>query len=338
MNTSSTPVQPTTTAGPSLSPHGSFWRRKPFLIGLAAVVVVLGVLGFALKDSGTLSFTFVIDGKPLPVGLAPKVELDGRPYTSGVTVGMGKHRLTADLPNVEPFAQDIWVFVGRKDLGAISLISSKGTLVVAVNLVPAGVTVRRGLESVATGMAPLTVEKLVPGTYDVEIKRGEYTETHSVKVAGRERTEKKIELNLGSVELAAHPADAEFQLSGNGQLWQGKLPARFEDVPVGDYRFTARRKGWELEANVTVARGTTATQRIEFPYGSIEVTSVPPGVTISSNGSEAGKTPLLLQELKPGRYTLAATDGGLASKKWTSIQAALMSFFVGWFSKATGER
>ena len=29
---------------------------------------------------------------------------------------------------------------------------------------------------------------------------------------------------------------------------------------------------------------------------------------------------------------------GLASKKWTSIQAALMLFFVGWFSKATGER
>jgi ABC-type nitrate/sulfonate/bicarbonate transport system ATPase subunit len=29
---------------------------------------------------------------------------------------------------------------------------------------------------------------------------------------------------------------------------------------------------------------------------------------------------------------------GLASKKWTWIQAAVMSFFVGWFSKATGER
>ena len=29
---------------------------------------------------------------------------------------------------------------------------------------------------------------------------------------------------------------------------------------------------------------------------------------------------------------------GLRRKKWTSIQAALMSFLVGWFSKAIGER
>ena len=42
--------------------------------------------------------------------------------------------------------------------------------------------------------------------------------------------------------------------------------------------------------------------------------------------------------LKPVLKSEFALTDGLASKKWTWIQAAVMSFFVGWFSKATGER
>ena len=39
-----------------------------------------------------------------------------------------------------------------------------------------------------------------------------------------------------------------------------------------------------------------------------------------------------------GIFTLFSQPNGLASKKWTETQAAVMSFFVVCFSKATGER
>ena len=262
-----------------------------------------------LKDSTTLSFSFLLDGKPLLVGRTPEVKLDGRPFTSGLTVSPGPHKLTADLQDAELFEQQVWVFLGEKNLGPLTLASSKGSLLVTVNPSPASVTVRRGLDTVGSGNAPLIVEKIVPGNYEVEIKHGEYQETHSVKVQGRQRTEKTIDLNLGAANLSSDPADAEFQLSGNGRQWDGKLPALIADVPGGDYLFTARRKGWEINTTFSVARGVTQANKIEFPYGSIEVSGDPAGLAVALNGVAAGKTPITLRELKPGTYKLTATDG-----------------------------
>ena len=298
-----------TTTGQSPNPPSrKFWTTKPFIISVAVVLLGGGLL-VLLKDSTTLSFSFLLDGKPLLVGAAPKVELDGRPFTSGLTVTPGPHKLTADLQNAEPFEQRVWVFFGEKDLGPLTLASSKGSLLVTVNPSPASVTVRQGLEAVGSGNAPLTVEKLVPGNYEVEIKHGEYKETHSVKVQGRQRTEKKIDLNLGSANLSSDPTDAEFQLSGNGRQWDGKLPTIVEEVPGGDYLFTARRKGWDINTTLSVARGEAQASKIEFPYGSIQVSGDPAGLAVALNGVAVGKTPLTLRELKPGPYTLTATDG-----------------------------
>ncbi|MBI3413969.1 MAG: PEGA domain-containing protein [Verrucomicrobia bacterium] len=274
------------------------------------VLLCGGLFVFKLvKDNTTLSFSFVLDGKPLPVGTKPAMQVDGQPFISGLTITPGPHKLTVDLQIAEPFERRVWVFFGNKNLGVLSLESSRGSLVVSVNPSPAGVILRRGTETVGKGDAPLTVDKLLFGDYELEIKRGEYKETRPVKIEGRQRTAAKIDLNLGSVHLSADPPDAEFQLSGNGRQWDGKLPTLINDVPVGDYRFTARRKAWEVDTTLSVTRGETQTNKIEFSYGSIEVSSDPVGLMISTNGVETGKTPLMLRDLKPGQYKLTATDG-----------------------------
>ena len=150
-----------------------WWKAKPFLASVIAVLVLCGGALVLFKEGTTLSFSFLLDGKPLVIGMAPKVELDGRPFTSGLTVTPGPHKLTADLQDAEPFEQRVWVFYGDRELESLPLVSSKGSLLVAVNPSPASVTVRRGLESVGTGPAPLILEKLVLGNYEVEVKRGE---------------------------------------------------------------------------------------------------------------------------------------------------------------------
>ena len=157
----------TTTGKSSTPPRHKFWTTKPFFVSVAVVLVAGGFL-VLLKDSTTLSFSFLLDGKPLVVGSAPKVELDGRAFTSGLTVTPGPHKLTADLQDAEPFEQRVWVFFGDKDLGPLQLVSSQGSLLVTANPSPATVTVRHGFEAVGSGPAPLTVEKLVPGNYEVE--------------------------------------------------------------------------------------------------------------------------------------------------------------------------
>ena len=274
------------------------------------MLLCIGLFAFKLmKDNTTLSFSFVLDGKPLPVGTALAVQVDGQPFISGLTITPGSHKLTADLQIAEPFERRVWVFFGNKNLGVLPLDSTKGSLLVSVNPSPASVILRRGTETVGNGDAPLTVEKLPLGNYELEIKRGEYKETRPVKIEGRKRTEAKIDLNLGGVNLSSDPADAEFQLSGNGRQWDGKLPILIDEVPGGDYRFTARRKGWEVFTTFSVSRGVMQTNKIEFTYGSIDVASDPTGLTISTNGVEVGKTPTILRELRPGSYVMTVTDG-----------------------------
>ena len=89
----------------------------------------------------------------------------------------------------------------------------------------------------------------------------------------------------------------------------GKLPIHIDNVPSGLYQFVVSRKNWETNQEITVIRGNNSIEQIEFPYGSIAVASEPPGMDISANGVEIGKTPITLRELQPGKYKLIATDG-----------------------------
>lgn len=292
-------------------PATMFFRSKPFiLLVVAAVLLCSGIAlvkSFAQKT--VLSFALSLDGKALPSGRRPDVRVDGQPFATGSKIGVGRHEITVQLQDAEPLDKHFWVLFGAKDLGTVPLESSKGSLAVAVNPSPANVVVRRGGETLSQGDAPLTVDKLPIGDYTLLIRRGEYEERQSANVRRQERTEAKIDLKLGSADLSAEPADAEFELSGGGRHWQGKLPTRLNDVPVGSYSLVARRKGWELTGQLSVSRGNVASNRIDFPYGLINVTSDPSGLAVSTNGVEAGKTPVTFRELRPGSYEVAATDG-----------------------------
>jgi len=296
---------------PARSPLPAF-SLKPIhgFVALAVVVLCVGIaLHKSLSGSVTLSFGLSLDGKPLASTKRPDVRVDGQPIGSGGRITPGRHRVTVQLQDAEPFERRCWVFYGAKQLGVLPLESSKGSLAVTVNPSPAAIMVQRLGQTFFEGSSPLKVEKLPVGDYALVVRRGQYQEGHQVRIQRQEKAEVKIDLNLGSVELSADPADAEFEMSGNGRRWQGKLPFRVDDVPVGSYQLVARRKGWELDRDVSVARGSVAVKITEFPYGSISVASEPTGLIISTNRVEVGKTPLVIREVRPGSYSLTASDG-----------------------------
>jgi len=282
-------------------------------------LVVLAIIG-ALIYGGTvlyksiaartaLTYGFVLDGKEMSKGQMPEITVDGQLFGSGDHLKPGRHDISVAMQNVEPYEQHFWVFYGIKDLGNLPLETSKGNLVVIVNPSPATVLVQRGGETVNQGAAPLDVEKLPVGNYTLVVKRGDYQETRTVDVQRQQTTNETVELNLGKVELSSVPADAEYEMSGGGHRWQGKLPAHIEDVPVGNYSLSITRRDWELDSVVSAVRGSVTTKKMEFSYGSIEVTSEPTGLVVLKNGVEIGKTPITLQELKPATYNLTVSDG-----------------------------
>ena len=281
-------------------------------IALIICAVILTVIGAAmitgLCGSGAITFTIQLDGKPLSPSNQPEVLIDGKPYLSGLVFSPGSHNLTAKLANVNPVNKRVWIIWGSKNIGVLPLESKKGELLVEVNPSTAYVILRQGTEKVAAGNSPVTF-KIPVGNYVVEAARGEYREYKSIEIFENIKTNLTVFLNLGGVELSASPKDAEFVLANNNHRWQGNLPTNIVDLPAGNYSLTVRRAGWELDSDIIVSRSVTLTNQIVFPYGSIEVSSEPAGLMISTNGIEIGKTPTTLRELRPGQYSLTASDG-----------------------------
>ncbi|MGH7950920.1 MAG: PEGA domain-containing protein [Limisphaerales bacterium] len=290
------------------------WQKRKRKIALAAKLSFATLCGlialhFWLLSKTALSFEVSLDGHTFPANKGLNVTVDGKPFAAGDRITLGRHLIVAEFIGGEQFSRSIWTFYGKNNLGVLPLEASKGSLSVTVKPLPAKIIVEQDGKEIQQGDAPLKIDKLPVGDYSLLIRRGDYEESSAIKIEREQQTEANIILNIGSAQLSSEPPDAEFELSGNGKDWQGKLPIQIDNVPVGDYRFTVQRKGWELDDNLTVARGKLATDKIEFQYGSIEVTSDPTGLMASTNGVEIGKMPTTLRELKPGQYELTVSDG-----------------------------
>lgn len=287
-------------------------RRKKiirrFIIAGAATCVAI-VLHFWFLGVTTLKYSFTLDGNYFPSGIGNNVTVDGKPFSDGDKISLGRHIIEIKLPKGETFSKKVWVFYGENDLGILRLESGKGSLSVIVKPAPATVVVKHEGKIISQGDAPLKVNKLLIGQYDIEIRRGEYEEGRRVTINRQQQTETVVELDLGSVQLLSDTPDADFQLLGNGRYWRGKLPTKIDDVPGGKYSLAVSRKGWNQNAEITINRGNVTTNKTEFSYGSIELTTDPTGLVVSTNGVEIGRSPMVLSELKPGQYSLTASDG-----------------------------
>jgi hypothetical protein len=84
------------------------------------------------------------------------------------------------------------------------------------------------------------------------------------------------------------------------------MPDKLEKLPVGDYQLTAWQHDWKLPpVTVTIADQQNVTKEIKFPYGSVAITSVPPGAILRQDHTIIGPTPQTLSQLRPGDLHLS---------------------------------
>jgi hypothetical protein len=284
-------------------------RRRRVTIGLIATLIFSMVfLHFWLLKETELRFEISVDGKSGALDTAVVI-LDGKPFSVERNLWPGRHELLVRIKNVEPFQTNFWSLYGKHDLGVLSLESSKGTLYVKVIPSPAKIILQQEEKIVLQTNAPLELDQIPAGIYTLRIQRDNYEESHLAEVRRHEKTDVSVQLNLGTVDISSVPSDAEFALTGDARTWKGQLPSRITDVPVGTYQVTASRGGWVKNRTIHVTPGNVSGVRVEFDYASISVASEPSGMTISTNGSDIGRTPLVIRELVPSDYTLTATDG-----------------------------
>lgn len=284
--------------------------KKIILVGSVAALTLAGAAGLALLFvQPSLSLTFELDGKPLPSGGTPVVTIDGRPFTSGGKLRIGQHTISVTLPNVEPYETTFLLGLESKSLGPLPLVSVTGAINVSTYPSDCQVTLKQGTVVVQESIAPAHFTNLSFGDYELEVRKSGSKETGHIVVDEEKPKNVTLTLRLGEVALSSVPADSDFSLSGGGHNWDGRLPSNIQDVPVGTYELCVRRKGWEKHNTLEVQLGKTSSNQTVFSYGTINVSSDPIGMEISSNGISIGKAPITLNELKPETYVISASDG-----------------------------
>ncbi len=149
--------------------------------------------------------------------------------------------------------------------------------------------------------------------------------------------ERHIEVAQGRVVVKTEPEGASVKLGKQGSK---KSPAVFAAVPIGSYVIEVSKEGYEkIEHQVRVRENSTAdvgVLRLSALAGSLSVSSEPKGVpyelVIAGQGSEgqgaegkgtlgklgevvqSGKTPVTLEKLPPGEYSVT-----LKMKGWPNF-------------------
>lgn len=116
----------------------------------------------------------------------------------------------------------------------------------------------------------------------------------------------------GTMDLKSDPDGAMVTVNGENR---GKTPLRLEGLPPGTFTVIFSLPGYrETSAQVTVQGGAVSevTATLGPETGSLFVNSTPPGARVLLDGSVAGFTPAVLENVTAGNHTVTLEKDGYA--------------------------
>jgi eukaryotic-like serine/threonine-protein kinase len=148
------------------------------------------------------------------------------------------------------------------------------------------------------GVTPAKLADLPTGKYEVTARRGDWELRDTIEINRGETTRKMFAFLNAALNVTSEPNGAEISLGGAPR---GKTPLRIE-VPARSHELIARFDGWPQESQtIDVKLNLENSAQFVFANGSIKITSAPGGASVLSNGRELGHTPLVIEEVKPGK-------------------------------------
>lgn len=217
----------------------------------------------------------------------------------------GEHLLSLSAPGYRDHHQTLTLGAGTRRTVDVALEPLTGLALVHSD--PPGAEITIG--GATYGRTPLLLTTLPFGSYRLDFSR-EGHESRSIDVTIKDRRPFKVSVALpstsGALSVASDPSGAEVFVNG---IPQGHTPVTVPRIPAEDpVRVRVSAEGYEpFEQTLRLTPGHTETLTIPLsPRPSVlKVTSEPPGARLRVNGRLRGITPLEINDLPPGEYTLA---------------------------------
>jgi len=112
-------------------------------------------------------------------------------------------------------------------------------------------------------------------------------------------------------------------------------------LPPGPHDVVLRNDAGERRLIVNVERGTVVSENVDMPAaltsGQLDVTSDPSGARVTVDGNAAGRTPLKVRSLTPGRHTVVVAEGTSSVNRSVDVTAGTtVSMFISLATSTAG--
>mgnify|MGYP001050138901 FL=1 len=195
------------------------------------------------------------------------------------------------------------------------------------------------------GVAPLTIQNLVPGTYSLDAERSGYQSDHTT-VTVRAGQQSNVQFTLtaieqyGSVKVTSSPSGAYVYMDG---VYKGRTPLTLSSVSAKNHNIELDLAGYyDWRSTVAVTSGVTRyvdarlTAVPSDTTGAIDVVSYPAGADVFLDEKYQGKTPsagvYTISNVAVGSHTVRValsgyqdytTPVGVSSATTSHVSAAL---------------
>jgi tetratricopeptide (TPR) repeat protein len=173
------------------------------------------------------------------------------------------------------------------------------------------------------GTTPLTLDELSPGTYQLKLTKEGYQDwQQEITIIANQVTRvstnlKKLAPAYGSIRVISEPEKAEVYLN---DILKGNTPLTLDKLNPGTYNLKLTKDGYQdyiQEVKVT----TLTADVLSIPllivppkHGQLSVNSTP-SAQVYLNNKAKGTTPLTMDNLEPGTYTLKINKEGYQDRK-----------------------
>jgi serine/threonine protein kinase len=289
------------------------WERT-VVVRAGMITSVMAELTALPPPTGSLSIT----SEPPRADVYINDDFRGRTPLTLEKVAPGSYRLKIILEGYEEWERTVVVRAG-----VITSVTAELTALppptgsLSITSRPSGARVY--LEDDFRGHTPLTLERIAPGSYELNVTLEGYEEwERTVVVRAGVITSVTAELTTlppptGSLSITSRPSRADVYINDE---FRGRTPLTLENLPPGSYRLKVILEGYEdWERSVVVRAGVITSVTAELttlppPTGSLSITSRPEGARVYLEDDFRGHTPLTLERIAPGSYELNVTLEG----------------------------
>lgn len=321
-------VSPVDFQSPDTASIKKQWNISPIKALVFMVIgIVMPILFFILNAQAVIVTTNAENGN---VQVSNSLHL---PIGNALLLMHGEHRVTVEAQGYYDLSETLTVNSDTPQQIAYTMTPLPGNLQVVVDIddaLPISATLydqNSDASFSVSGLSPVMLENVPAGSYQLVLDANLYAEkSYTITIEGKQLTTSfsaSLDPNWGYVKAITHPHNVSFY--ANGQL----IPSELEESSssMGSYQARLESGLYKVELRLPdhkpVIREFTLMPDQVFDFGettlelvdsTLNIESVPQGVTVLINGNYAGETPVKLDVLPNTEHAINLFKTGYVSQ------------------------